>query len=154
NPKFSSWTGFVRRVGDVNGDGETDVVWVDTAVANPVISVGLSTGASLNFLPPDTASTYDQSSPYNVLLADVDGDGHQDLVFNVDTAGVNRTFVALATPSGGFDFSPLPQDHPVTSENWAQFTWFVADVNGDKRADLVWVHPAATNRIYVALAKP
>jgi len=154
NPKFSSWTGFVRRVGDVNGDGETDVVWVDTAVANPVISVGLSTGASLNFLAPDTASTYDQSSPYKVLLADVDGDGHQDLVFNVDTAGVNRTFVALATPSGGFDFSPLPQDHPVTSENWAQFTWFVADVNGDKRADLVWVHPAATNRIYVALAKP
>jgi Thiol-activated cytolysin/FG-GAP-like repeat len=154
NPKFSSWSGFVRLVGDVNGDGEADVVWVDTAVTNPVISVGLSTGSSLNFLAADTAATYNQSAPYKVLLADVDGDGHEDLVFNVDTAGVNRAFVALATPSGGFDFSPLPQDHPVTSENWSQFTWFVADVNGDKRADLVWVHPAATNRIYVALAKP
>jgi len=154
NPKFSSWSGFVRLVGDVNGDGEADVAWVDTAVTNPVISVGLSTGSSLNFLAPDTATTYNQSAPYKVLLADVDGDGHQDLVFTVDTAGVNRTFVALATPSGKFDFSPLPQDHPVTSENWAQFIWFVADVNGDKRADLVWVHPAATNRIYVALAKP
>ena len=152
NTRVGSWAGFVELVGDVNGDGAADVVWADTASANPLIAVGLSSGGTLTFLPPDTTN-YNQTVPFRVLLGDVNGDGRQDVLFNT-TGTTNRTFVALAKPDGTFDFSPLPQDHPVTPENWSHFTWFVADVNGDKRADIVWVHPAATNRIYVALAKP
>ena len=152
NNQVASWNGFVERVGDVDGDGDADIVWVDTASANPIIAVGRSSGGTLTFLAPDTTN-YNQSVPFKVLLGDVNGDGRQDVLMNT-TGSVNRTFVALANPDGTYDLSPLPQDHPATSETWAQFTWFVADVNGDKRADLVWVHPAATNRIYVALAKP
>lgn len=152
NTKVSSWDGYVALVGDVDGDGDADVVWADTADANPIIAVGRSNAGALTFLDPDTTN-YNQSVPFRVLLGDVDGDGDQDVLFNT-TGTVNRTFVALAKSDGTFDLSPLSQDHPASGETWAQFTWFVADVNGDKRADLVWVHPAATNRIYVALAKP
>jgi hypothetical protein len=151
NARYGSWAGFVALVGDVDGDLDADIVWADTATAETRVAVGRSLGTSLEFLTPDSA-TYDAGVPLRIRLGDVDGDGDADLMWNT-TGAVNRTFVSLGKSDATFDFSPVSQLHPAT-EAWDQFTMYVGDVNGDGRADVIWNHHAATNRIYVALAKP
>lgn len=151
NTRITNWTGFVQRAADVDGDGDVDMIWADTASAATRIAIGRAGNSSLQFLTLDSAN-YDAGMPLRMLTGDVDGDGDADLMWNT-TGAVNRTFVSLGTSEALFDFSPVSQLHPAT-EAWDQFTMYVGDVNGDGRMDVIWNHPAATNRIYVALAKP
>jgi hypothetical protein len=121
------------------------------------VFVGRSTGASsLAFPAVQQAPTYEPTVPLRVRAGDVNGDGRSDLVWN--TTGVtNKVFVALGVgdvTSATFDFSPLGQQHPATGVPWDQYTLLLLDVNGDGRADAVWNHAAASNQVYVALAKP
>jgi hypothetical protein len=67
-------------------------------------------------------------------------------------------WVGLGNSEGGFDFTPVDQEHPATtgaSEDWTVFRGgvVVLDVNGDGRDDVVWNERAVTNRLYVALAR-
>jgi hypothetical protein len=97
-------------------------------------------------------ANYNSTVPLRARTGDVNADGRTDLIFNT-TGAVNRTFVALGTASGDFDLSPLSQLHPAEAVDWEQFSMLSADVSGDGRADIVWIHPAATLRIYVGVAR-
>lgn len=73
--------------------------------------------------------------------------------FTWNTQGaVNRVYGSLGTASGGFDFSPANQLHPVQTD-WDQFTVYLADVNGNGRQDVIWNHAASENRIYVGISR-
>jgi len=152
NTGVASWTGFVPLVGDVDGDLHADVIWADTATAQSRVAVGRSTGSALTF-PAVQQGQYSAGVPLRALAGDVNGDGKADLVWNT-TGSVNRVYVALGKADATFAFSPLDQLHPATGVPWEQFALFVVDVNGDGRADAVWNHPAVSNQLYVALAKP
>ncbi len=137
--------------GDVNGDGRTDVIWADTTQGLNPVATGISTGTALSFRARQNAS-YNASGPLRVRSGDVNGDGKTDLVFNTIGAA-NRTYVALGKDDGMFDFTPLSQLHPQGVTDWEQFSMLIADVTGDGRADVIWVHPAPTLRIYVGVAR-
>lgn len=65
---------------------------------------------------------------------------------------VNKTYVGLGRADKTFDFSRINQTHPDT-DDWTQFSLIMMDINGDGRNAAVWNHPAASNKIYVGLAK-
>ena len=143
---------YVLLVGDVDGDQRTDVIWADTvANGNNRVAVGRSTGSALTFLAPGDA-TLQSAVPLRVRVGDVNADGKIDLLWN-STGATNRVYASLGKSDGTFDFSPQNQLHPATGVDWDQFTFLIADVTGDGKADAVWNHPAATNRIYVAVGK-
>lgn len=156
NGGLPSFSRFATRVGDVTGDGLVDVIWTDTAQDDGTneryVAVGVTTPAGgLQFQAPQPVG-FDAAVPYRVRLADLDGDGDLDLVWN--TSGtVNRIEVGLGTSSGSFDLSAQSQLHPADAVPWDQYRLFTGDVNGDGRADLLWNRAAADNTIYVALAK-
>lgn len=125
----------VRTTGDINGDGRDDVVGFGEAGVYRALSTGSGLGP-ITFVVANFG--YDQSwriEKHVRLLADVNGDGRQDIVA-FGTAGV---WLALATPSGffsapqfvlanfGYDQGWAPSRHPRTT----------ADLNGDGRQDLV-----------------
>ena len=84
-----------------------------------------------------------------MFLLDVDGDGLDDLVYNLRDGLVNAVYVGLSTRNSGFLFTPLPMDHGG-GVTWDQYQTLIGDFDGDGRDDMAWTHPAATNRLFVA----
>ncbi len=147
---FSGWETYNNHVGDIDGDGRDDMIFNrETWTANGVHR-SLSDGTGLN--QQDFQNLPDVSaSGYVSHVADVNGDGRIDLVFNkLDTS--NETWVGLGSDDGTFDFSRVMQQHPEI-DDWTQFDVFFADINDDGRDDIIWNHAAATNKTYVGLGK-
>jgi hypothetical protein len=152
HPSLGAIAGYVRLVGDVNGDNRTDVIWADT-VANGTnrIGVALSTGAGLTY-PAIQNASHDATVALRVRTADVNADGRTDLVWNT-TGNVNRVYVSLGKADGTFDTTVLSQLNVIPVTDWEQFSMLLADVSGDGRAEIIWNHAAATNRLAVGVAR-
>lgn len=112
-------------IGDVNGDGRTDVVvagdYAGVQVMLQAPDGSLSTGASFN-----------QAGFGHIRIADIDGDGRSDVVGT--SGGVDR-FSVLHQEADG----QLALGAGVALGGGGASDLEVADVNGDGRADLLAV---------------
>ena len=147
---LNGWQTYIGAIGDVNGDSRADMVWLNTNPDNIPIHMSYATASSftagpLVFFQPDRAGDKDMH------LLDLDGDGLQDLVLNHLNGLVNAVYVGLSTHNNGFLFTPLPMDHPG-GVSWDQYQTLTGDFDGDGRQDMAWTHPAATNRLFIALS--
>ncbi|MFW6201025.1 MAG: FG-GAP-like repeat-containing protein [Gemmatimonadota bacterium] len=151
------WAGYTAFLEDVNGDLAADFVFTEDASSLNRTYVYRSDGSGQFVLSARQDSVAGPASTEFVpLVADVTGDGRADLIWNdlgLGDAVVNRVYVALGTTNGEFSAAVEPQTHPETSVDWTQYEVLTADVNGDGKVDIVWNHPAVTNRVYVALSK-
>ncbi len=140
-------TGFVRW-GDVNGDGHPDAV----GFGSDGVYVGLGNPASNKF---DDATRWIQNygtdqawntTDYTRLLADVNGDGKDDIV----GYGIQGTYVSLAQSNNTFNAASLVVANFGSDQMWNNTDHLrtAADVNGDGNADLVGFGDSAT---YVAI---
>ncbi|WP_344980098.1 FG-GAP-like repeat-containing protein [Compostibacter hankyongensis] len=116
---------------DVNGDGKDDAVAVyANGGKSGAVEVALSDGHT--FLTPVHALTFrGQWTFIQPLMGDLDGDGKADLLFRDMTTG--DAYVAL---SGDIAFRSavrwkLPQEEAPGRQA------FLADINGDRKADLL-----------------
>jgi hypothetical protein len=125
---------FSVAVGDLNNDGIPDLVvanWGSPFQGNSGnVSVLLGKGEG-TFQPPVSYSNPRLIEPFQVTLADFNGDGNLDLV--VVATGNKAIFVALGKGNGGF-FPPTVYKLP---ENVGPIV--VADFNGDGKLDLAAV---------------
>jgi len=93
--------------------------------------------------------------PPDMVAADVNGDGLDDLIINDKGFGddtVNEIGVAIALEDGRFSFARVNQSHPALTE-WEGFRTFFGDVDGDQDQDVIWVSPAANTRVFVGKAR-
>ncbi|MEM7765722.1 MAG: thiol-activated cytolysin family protein [Pseudomonadota bacterium] len=92
----------------------------------------------------------------DVYLADVNGDGADDLLINDKGLGdqlINKIGVGLAVVGGSeFTFTRVSQTF-VPVEDWSQYTVRIGDINDDGRQDMLWISNAATNSVYTAIAR-
>jgi hypothetical protein len=148
-PEQGSWAGYTTSLADVNGDGLADLVWNQLGTINRTY-VDLSNG---NGTFRRALSAFDQPeqgwSGYVLHMADVNGDGLADLVWN-QLGTINRTYVDLSNGNGTFRRALSAFDQP--EQNWNGFTLHMVDVNGDGLADLVWNQLGTINRTYVDLS--
>src|SRR6185295_6477724 len=119
---------------DVNGDGKADLVAQGGATDSDhgQIYVGLSTGTGFSMWT--SISEVRVSNTAKVWLADVNGDGKADLVAQGGAPDADHGQIYLALSTGtGFAMWTSISDVRVgdTAHVW------LADVNGDAKADLV-----------------
>ena len=149
--------GSVQLVGDINGDGNDDVVWNNVPAARNETSIGLSERDG-SFDIFHSSINHNANEPwmfYDPYLADVTGDGRDDLIWNDIHSTYNRIYVGVATAGGQFAFnmSRVPQTHPDV-DDWSTATVHIGDVNGDRLEDMIWVFSGAFPKIVVGLAIP
>ena len=142
------WTvqDYVRTVGDVNGDGQDDLV----GFGKDGVYVALSTGNGFDPISRWTQS-FDLAHLWTVqdyvrTVGDVNGDGKDDLV------GFGKDGVYIA-PSTGNGFDPISRwtqafdlAHLWTVQDYVRT---VGDVNGDGKDDLVGF---GKDGVYIALS--
>ncbi len=137
---------------DLENDGSYELIWsrVGNANGDNGTYVARASGRSLAFLGgvthPDTPTQGGGWDEYRTLVGDMDGDGDDDLVWNL-LGGRNRTFIGFSNGDGTFTL-------PTTSQNqgstWFPYQAFVGDVTNDNKADMIWsVTTSANNGWYV-----
>src|SRR5437867_1416208 len=144
-----TWKTFT--LADVNGDGRADVVYLngtnDWAAAAVSLSRGDGTyGPLVTSLidDPTRADNYPDPTWKTFTLADVNGDGRADVVYLNGTNDWAAAAVSLSRGDG--TYGPLVTsliDDPSLAARcpaalWKTFT--LADVNGDGRADVVYLN--------------
>jgi Ca2+-binding RTX toxin-like protein len=149
------WTSqdlYPRQVADVNGDGRADIVGFGQF--DVWVSLGNSNGTFGNpfVARPDMFTTTDggwtSQNSYPRQLADVNGDGRDDIV----GFGLDNVYVSLGNINGTFG-NPLVgiQAHFTSNHTWTSQNSYprqLADVNGDGRADIVGF---GLDNVYVSL---
>lgn len=145
--------GYETHFGDVNGDGFEDMVFTyrSGAVSEISVALGSATGdftvqaaENATVTPTGGWSLHDQ-----VAVADFDGDGNDDIVWNHVDSDNNRWVVALSDGDGTFTWQP-EQSEPGT---WPGYRLHTADVDIANGVDLVWNRIVSNqNRTYVGLS--
>lgn len=127
-----------RMMADVNGDGLADIV----AFGDQGTEVALSTGSGFEegalWIDDFGRSSGWRADNHERVLADVNGDGMDDIV------GFGRSGVLVSTSNGaGFDPAELVSTDFSTRAGWREdrFERDVADVDGDGMADVVAFGP-------------
>jgi hypothetical protein len=112
-------------LGDVNGDGNLDIVSSNTDAGTLSVLLGNGTGGFIAEGSPFAVGT----GPQSVALADVNGDGRLDIV----TANWISNNVSILLRNAGAGFTSTAP----TFVSGAPFYAALADMNGDGRIDIV-----------------
>ena len=125
---------------DVNGDGHPDLLVANQCASSSSCANGGSVGVLLGngdgtFQPPVSYSSSGEYA-YSIAVADVNGDGHPDLLVANQCAGSNcqNGGVGVLLGNGDGTFQPA-----VSYNSGGEYAYSiaVADVNGDGHPDLV-----------------
>src|SRR5207248_1132540 len=136
NPTKGDWTTFKTYVADVNGDRRPDLVWDRlNTTRNRVYGAFGNGDGTFTFLGHQDHPHPGDWSPYRTYITDLNGDGQADIVWNKLTNPDNRTCVGRGNHACPTRRSS-DLDNP-TKGDWTTFKTYVADVNGDRRPDLV-----------------
>ncbi|HEY6453002.1 MAG TPA: VCBS repeat-containing protein, partial [Steroidobacteraceae bacterium] len=119
-------------IADVNGDGLDDLIITDpgpTGGQSPTVSVLLQNPAQVGqFLPAVSYATAPSNLARSILVRDVNGDGHPDIVIG----GTSAVSVLLQNPSTpGTFLAAVNYAVPYANEI------AIADVNGDGLVDII-----------------
>lgn len=120
---------------DINGDGRPDILTANQFTDAIGVLLGQAGGTFAAAVPYSTGAG---SAPRQVALADVNGDGRLDMV-TANSNALNDTAGVLLGQAGG-TFAAVVTYSYSTGLGSAPRSVALADVNGDRRPDIVTVH--------------
>ncbi len=152
-------------VGDIDGDGNDDLIWNHLSSAGNVnqLYVGLHDGNG-NFSYTNAVEHAEKPGAgwgtYHPIIADIDGDGKDDLVWNHLSGQIpislNITYVGISNGDGTFDWyeGQVFPFNQFDTPSWGtgEYKLLRADLNNDNVDDLVWNSVLGHNKSYAAIS--
>lgn len=137
---YSTWMDATDKMflGDVNNDGNDDLVFVNTSYSGGAIrAVDLNTGATINQINHGSFGGWMDATD-KMFLGDINNDGKEDLVL-VNTNYASGSAVRVIDITTGGSLIWLPHG---SYAGWMEATdlMFLGDVNNDNKEDLVFVN--------------
>jgi Bacterial Ig-like domain (group 3)/FG-GAP-like repeat/FG-GAP repeat len=133
------------KIADLNGDGKLDVVAANSDSGNVGVLLGNGNGTFQKAVTYSSGETIRVVQITSVAVADVNGDGHPDLLLTTQNAGAdgnNGGEVALLLGNGDGTFQGAV-NYP--SGGYQLFGVAVGDVNGDGRPDVLLANSCIVN---------
>jgi thiol-activated cytolysin/VCBS repeat protein len=132
-------TGWKTFVGDVDNDGDDDLVFNFLSTQNVTWIAGANGDGTFTLGASAITHSAMGWGAYHASVTDVNGDLRADIVWNnvPGTASVNRTWVARSKGDGTYELLGY-QDHPAGGGGWPGYTGHLGDINGDGRVDQIW----------------
>jgi hypothetical protein len=140
---LEGWGNYTAHVGDVDGDDHADIVWSHLGAANKTY-VAFGNGDGSFAFPSVRTHPISTWADYRAHLADVTGDGMDDIVWN-NLTGMNRTYVGTSLGRTGFDFTAA---FTGPGSGWGPYIALIGNVDANGSADIAWNSNAGTNRTY------
>ena len=142
---WSSFDEFPRLMGDIDGDGNSDIVGFGAQTTFSSLSNGDGTFGPVevavnNFSQGQGWSTFEE---FPRLLGDVNGDDYLDIV----GFGAQTTFVSLGIGDGTFAPVQVAINDFSQGQGWSSFDEFpraLGDINGDGLDDIIGFGAQAT----------
>jgi hypothetical protein len=122
-------------VADINGDGKADIVTANIQGGTGAGSLSILLGNGNGTFHSAINNNAGWNRPVNVQIADVNGDGHPDLVV---ANNASSGFVSVLLGNGNGTFGP----NMSFAAGSYTFAVAVADLNGDGKPDLIAPSPA------------
>lgn len=131
-PLGATYTGGYRvTTGDVTGDGVVDLVY-STASSS---LVGVMNGQTFAQVTRFSAYSPNYTKPVNVAVGDINGDGFGDIIVAPGATGTSPLVRAFSGNGYGLLFSKLAYEASYSGG----VSVAAADVNGDRKADIICV---------------
>ncbi|WP_027710325.1 FG-GAP-like repeat-containing protein, partial [Zooshikella ganghwensis] len=125
------WNESTHHIADMNGDGNDDVVSSYLGRSGNLVYVSLSTGTG--FLPMQKwFDLRNDWTDHTRRIADLNGDGRQDLVADYFGDNGHHTYIQLSQGDG---LRELTKWNTLYT-NWQQWFRLLGDLNGDGQVDL------------------
>ncbi|HEY6269238.1 MAG TPA: FG-GAP-like repeat-containing protein [Candidatus Acidoferrum sp.] len=118
-------------LGDVNKDGKLDVVAVDVGSNDVRVLLGKGDGTFLPAIITPVPGAY-----YGIAVADLNGDGNQDVVVGDSTGGAPRNVIVLLGKGDGTFAAPAR----FTTGGSGEGLILAEDFNGDGKLDIAVVN--------------
>lgn len=131
---------FTSVTGDFDGDAYGDLLWNRLSGGSNELFIGH--GQQDGTFDIGSAIVHPEAADgvwglYDVMVADLNDDGLDDLVWNATTSTFNTTYTALADGAGGFTF-PAASPYPGGGGDWSDYDAVVGDFDGDGLDDIAW----------------
>ncbi|HSK20713.1 MAG TPA: thiol-activated cytolysin family protein [Longimicrobiales bacterium] len=142
HPNEPAWIdGWRTHVGDLNGDGRSDIIWNLLGQSNYTFTARAVTDSTFAYSGRMTHPSQG-FQPYVAYIGDVDGDGDDDITWN-KTPSDNWIHFGRSNGNGTLTLSMSAQSIG-SAAGWQSYVTNTGDVNRDGRMDMVWtVHDAA-----------
>ncbi|ODS22611.1 hypothetical protein AB835_13215 [Candidatus Endobugula sertula] len=143
-------TNYNTRLGDINGDGKADLVWTynngNQLTRTVYLASRLGTSFDKKSSLTDTSLLLNNHSFQRSRLADINGDGRQDLIYSyVDNTDFG--WVAYLADLNGEGFTRHTSGSQTIGTGTANHEYRFADVTGNGKSDLVWTFNTSTGTL-------
>jgi hypothetical protein len=139
-------------MGDVNGDGNQDIIYNHVSAGSNETVVAFSNGDGTFTMGTPTSHSVtpaDGWSQYVVKVGDFNNDGRDDLAWS-RVITTNTTYVSLSNGDGTFEEMPM---FTKGGSGWGtDYRFEVGDIDGEDGDDLIWNELIGRNRTYVTFS--